>query len=104
MKIGYARISTADQNACLQRDALKLAGCEKIITEKVSGASVKRPKLEKLLRSLDAGDVLTVWRLDRVGRSLPHLLDVVANLTRIIHHTYPVSARRERLAGLTALI
>jgi len=80
MKIGYARVSTIDQNPNAQRDALKLAGCEKIVTEKISGASVKRPKLEKLLRSLNAGDVLTVWRLDRVGRSLPHLLDVVGDL------------------------
>lgn len=80
MKIGYARVSTIDQNPNAQCDALKLAGCEKIITEKISGASVKRPKLEKLLRSLNSGDVLTVWRLDRVGRSLPHLLDVVGDL------------------------
>jgi len=80
MKIGYARVSTIDQNPNAQRDALKAAGCEKIVTEKISGASIRRPKLEKLLRSLDAGDVLTVWRLDRVGRSLPHLLDVVADL------------------------
>ena len=80
MKIGYARVSTIDQNPNAQRDALKVAGCEKVVTEKVSGASLKRPKLEKLLRSLDAGDVLTVWRLDRVGRSLPHLLEVVADL------------------------
>lgn len=80
MKIGYARVSTIDQNPNAQRDALKLAGCEKIVTEKISGASVKRPKLEKLLRSLDTGDVLTVWRLDRVGRSLPHLLNVVGDL------------------------
>jgi len=80
MKIGYARVSTIDQNPNAQRDALKLAGCEKIVTEKISGASIKRPKLEKLLCSLNAGDVLTVWRLDRVGRSLPHLLDVVGDL------------------------
>lgn len=80
MKIGYARVSTIDQNPSAQRDALKAAGCEKIITEKLSGASAKRPKLEKLLRSLDAGDTLTVWRLDRVGRSLPHLLAVVGDL------------------------
>ena len=80
MKIGYARVSTIDQNPNAQRDALKAAGCEKVITEKVSGASLKRPKLEKLLRSLDVGDVLTVWRLDRVGRSLPHLLNVVGDL------------------------
>lgn len=80
MKIGYARVSTIDQNPNAQRDALKSAGCEQIVTEKISGASVKRPKLEKLLQSLDSGDVLTVWRLDRVGRSLPHLLDVVSDL------------------------
>jgi len=80
MKIGYARVSTVDQNTNSQRDALKAAGCEKIITEKIPGASLKRPKLDKLLRSIDAGDVLTVWRLDRVGRSLPHLLEVVADL------------------------
>jgi len=80
MKIGYARISTADQNARLQRDALKAAGCEKVVTEQVSGSSTKRPKLEKLLRSLKKGDVLTVWRLDRLGRSLPHLIEVVRDL------------------------
>lgn len=80
MKIGYARVSTVDQNPNAQRDALKAAGCEKVITEKISGASTKRPKLDKLLSSLQSGDVLTVWRLDRVGRSLPHLLDVVGNL------------------------
>lgn len=80
MKIGYARVSTVDQNANSQRDALRAAGCEKVVTEKVSGVSAKRPKLEKLLRSLDAGDVLTVWRLDRLGRSLPHLIEVVHDL------------------------
>lgn len=80
MKIGYARVSTTDQNPNAQRDALKAAGCEKIVSEKISGAATKRPKFEKLLRSLNAGDVLTVWRLDRVGRSLPHLLDVVSDL------------------------
>jgi DNA invertase Pin-like site-specific DNA recombinase len=80
MKIGYARISTADQNARMQRDALKAAGCEKIVTEQVSGSSPSRPKLEKLLRSIGKGDVLTVWRLDRLGRSLPHLIEVVRDL------------------------
>ncbi len=63
-----------------QRDALKAAGCEKIVTEQVSGSSPSRPKLEKLLRSIGKGDVLTVWRLDRLGRSLPHLIEVVRDL------------------------
>jgi len=80
MKIGYARISTADQNTRLQRDALKAAGCEKVVTEQISGTSTKRPKLEKLLRSLKSGNVLTVWRLDRLGRSLPHLIKIVRDL------------------------
>ncbi|MGB7335783.1 MAG: recombinase family protein [Salaquimonas sp.] len=80
MKIGYARISTAEQNASSQRDALKAAGCDKITTEQVSGASAKRPKLEKLLKTIGAGDILTVYRLDRLGRSLPHLIEVVREL------------------------
>lgn len=80
MKIGYARVSTVDQNTNSQRDALKASGCKKIITDQVSGASAKRPKLDKLLSSLQAGDVLTVWRLDRLGRSLPHLIEVVRDL------------------------
>ena len=80
MKIGYARVSTVDQNANSQCDALKAAGCKKIVADQVSGASAKRPKLDKLLSGLQAGDVLTVWRLDRLGRSLPHLIEVVHDL------------------------
>lgn len=57
MKIGYARISTVDQNANSQRDALKAAGCEKVVTDQVSGTSLTRPKLDKLLAGLQAGDV-----------------------------------------------
>lgn len=80
MKIGYARVSTIDQNPQSQADALKTAGCDRIITEKVSGASGTRPQLDKLLSSLTAGDVLVVVRLDRLGRSLPHLIEVVRAL------------------------
>ncbi len=80
MKIGYARISTADQKASSQRDALKAAGCDRIVADQVSGASAKRPKLDKLLASIAAGDVLVVHRLDRLGRSLPHLIEVVGDL------------------------
>lgn len=80
MKIGYARVSTVEQNANSQTDALMAAGCEKVVTDQVSGASLKRPKLDKLLAGLQAGDVLTVWRLDRLGRSLPHLIEIVRDL------------------------
>lgn len=80
MKIGYARVSTIDQNPQSQADALKAAGCDKIITEKVSGAASTRPQLDKLMTRLTAGDVLVVVRLDRLGRSLPHLIEVVRTL------------------------
>ncbi|MCA1241473.1 recombinase family protein [Stappia stellulata] len=80
MKVGYARVSTIDQNPDAQRNALTTAGCETIVTETASGASEKRPGLAKLMRSLAPGDVLTVWRLDRLGRSLPHLIGRVRDL------------------------
>lgn len=80
MKIGYARVSTTDQNTDLQREALKRAGCEQIFEDQVSGAVKKRPGLEKALSLIGAGDVLVVWRLDRLGRSLPHLIEVIGAL------------------------
>ncbi len=81
MKIGYARVSTLEQNLDLQIDALKLAGCEKIITDEVSGSTSERPGLKKLKEGLlRAGDVLVVWRLDRLGRSLKHLIEWVQSL------------------------
>lgn len=81
-KIGYARVSTEDQNLDLQRDALKAAGCEDIYEEKVSGKSVERPELNSCLRSLRAGDTLVVWRLDRLGRSLSDLIAIVTDLEK----------------------
>ena len=70
MLIGYARVSTDDQNLDLQRDALHLVGCEKIYEDRISGAKAARPGLAMALEVARAGDVLTVWRLDRLGRSL----------------------------------
>ncbi len=75
MKIGYARVSTLEQNLDLQRDALEEAGCEKVIVDRVSGAAARRPGLERLRDLLREGDTLVVWRLDRLGRSLRDLID-----------------------------
>ncbi len=78
MLIGYARVSTLDQNPDLQIDALAKAGCEKIFTEHASGGAQSRPRLDEALDFLRdrAGDVLVVWKLDRLARSLPHLISV----------------------------
>ncbi len=81
MKIGYARVSTADQNLDLQMDALQAAGCEKIFSDRgVSGAKTERPGLDKALDQIRRGDILVIWKLDRLGRSLSHLLSIVEDL------------------------
>src|SRR5690606_38760587 len=80
MKIGYARVSTLDQNLDSQIDALKKAGCEKIFEEKISGASKNRPELDRMIDQFRQGDELYVWRLDRLGRSLKHIIDLVLEL------------------------
>ncbi|AWN17962.1 DNA-invertase [Salinisphaera sp. LB1] len=73
MKIGYAHVSTLEQNLDLQRDALTEAGCEKVFVDTISGSVAARPGLEKVKEQLRAGDTLVVWRLDRLGRSLKDL-------------------------------
>jgi len=80
MKIGYARVSTRDQNLDLQLDALKRAGCERIYQEVASGSKTARPALDELLGQLRAEDVLVIWKLDRMGRSLKHLVELVGSL------------------------
>ena len=80
MKIGYARISTADQNLDLQTDALKAAGCEKFFQDIASGAKDERRGLANAVEFARAGDVLIVWKLDRLGRSLKHLIETVNQL------------------------
>jgi len=77
MDVGYARVSTRDQTVALQVNALKKAGCAEVFTEVVSGAATERPILTQLLDEVRPGDILVVWKLDRLGRSLKHLIETV---------------------------
>jgi DNA invertase Pin-like site-specific DNA recombinase len=81
MKLGYARVSTDEQNLDLQRHALEGAGCENIVEDRVSGAAVNRPALDRALAAMQEGDVLVVWKLDRLGRDLRHLVNLIHDLT-----------------------
>lgn len=90
MKIGYARVSTKEQNLSLQIDALTKEGCQKVYQEKITGTSKNRPQLEALLSQLREGDVVVIWKLDRLGRSLKDLVALVAQI-------------QERGAGLLSL-
>lgn len=80
MHIGYVRVSTKDQNLALQEDALRTAGCEEVFTEIASGSTTARPVLDDLLSRLREGDVLVIWKLDRLGRSLQHLVTLTNEL------------------------
>ena len=81
--IGYARVSTDDQKAALQVDALRAAGCIKVFTDKTSGSLAHRPQLDRMLDQLRSGDAVVVWRLDRLGRSLKNLIAVVEELAKM---------------------
>ncbi|MCB8978717.1 MAG: recombinase family protein [Ardenticatenaceae bacterium] len=80
MLIGYARVSTLEQDVSLQTDALQQAGCERIFQDKISGAKADRPGLQEALNYARSGDSIVVWRLDRLGRSLKHLIETVGQL------------------------
>jgi len=82
MLVGYARVSTQDQKQDLQTDALETAGCEKIFTEKASGAQRDRPELKAALEYIRAGDTLVVWKLDRLARSIKQLIETVEDLEK----------------------
>ena len=127
--MGYARVSTLEQDESLQRDALAAAGCQRIFVDKASGRLESRPALDALLEHLRPGDTVVIWRLDRLGRSLRHLIDIfgaleqrgvtVRSLTenldtstpagRLVFHVFGALAEFERdlirertLAGLAA--
>ena len=78
--IGYARVSTGDQDTALQLDALRKAGCEKLFEDRASGVRIDRPGLAEAVRYARDGDTLTVWKLDRLGRSMKHLIEIVTEL------------------------
>lgn len=80
MLIGYGRVSTTEQNLDLQKDALERAGCQQLFTDTASGARAERPGLAQALKACRSGDTLIVWKLDRLGRSLPHLVETVQQL------------------------
>lgn len=81
MLVGYARVSTQDQDLALQLDALSQVGCEKVFTEKASGAQRERPQLAEALDYMRAGDTLVIWKLDRLARSLKQLIETVEALS-----------------------
>ena len=96
MLIGYARVSTEDQNLDLQRDALSAAGCERIFEDKASGVRDDRPGLAEALSHLRRGDCLVIWRFDRLGRRMIALLSLVEELRqrgcdfRILNGSFPI--------------
>ena len=81
MKIGYARVSTTDQHLTMQEDALRKDGCKEVFTDVVSGVKATRPGLDKALAYLRDGDTLVVWKLDRLGRSIKHLIETIKSLS-----------------------
>jgi len=80
MRLGYARVSTGEQDFSMQVEALRAAGCDRIFAESACGGTKERPELASALSHSRAGDILVVWRLDRLGRSLPHLIEIVSSL------------------------
>ena len=112
MKIGYARVSTEDQNPDLQLAALKQVGCKRIFTDKATGAHVKRPELAKCIKALAKDDTLVVWKLDRLGRSLRDLIGLLDDLkargvafrsiTEAIDTTTPTGRAMWQMIGILA--
>ena len=92
MLIGYARVSSKDQNLDLQIDALKKTGCSKIFSDKLSGINKKRPGLDQALSHLRSGDTFVIWKLDRPGRNLKGLIELVEKLEETGVHFQSITA------------
>ena len=90
MIYGYARISTNDQTTSLQKDALEKAGCDRIFTDVASGAKAHRPELDHMLDLLREGDMVVVWKLDRLGRSMQNLVDWQRCVGQVLRGRVPV--------------
>ena len=109
---GYARVSTEDQNHALQVEALKRAGCSKVFTEKAQGTDPRRPALARCLKALQPGDTLIVWKLDRLGRSVRNVLNILhdldaqgvqfKSLTEAIDTSTPIGRAMVHMAALLA--
>jgi DNA invertase Pin-like site-specific DNA recombinase len=112
MKYGYARVSTEDQNPAMQLAALKKAGCKTVFKDEVTGAHVNRPALARCLKALETGDMLIVWKLDRLGRSLRDLIHMLddfkqrgvkfRSLTEAIDTETPTGRAMWQMIGLLA--
>lgn len=104
MFVGYARVSLPEQQLALQEDALQQAGCERIYTDTASSTQMDRPGLTRTLEFLRAGDTLVVWKLDRLGRSLPHLVAVVNDLHRQGMHFRSLQEQIDTTSGVGKLV
>lgn len=104
MKLGYARISTADQNLDSQVRALKKHGCDQIFTDKASGAKSERPGLINLFKFLREGDTLVVWKLDRLGRSLSHLIHLMQKIERRNAYFYSMTENIDTSTSMGKLL
>ena len=93
--IGYARVSTQDQNLAAQREALEAAGCERIYSEHLSGARTDRPELANALDYARAGDTLVIWKLDRLGRSMPHLVEIARDTDLLVLRSVEIDSHFE---------
>lgn len=89
VKIGYARVSTRDQNLDMQIKALKKAGCVKIYTEKMSGKKRNRPVLNSMLKQIKPGDTIVIWKIDRIARSATHMCEITDKLKKRRWSSYP---------------